>query len=193
MSLINNISEPKDMLLKLIREGNRITFEDDCENIADHFFNFSVTAHSLRDWCIKYLGAELNKKALNKQWDKEPYLAVAKDIANSVKNFGIDYYKPQIQGSENITAGTIEFCEGENISEKFDNVLNDDKYREASSEEKPSFIVRFNDGSDITLNEYVFSTVTFWNDYFIEKSIPRVPSRDIRHLFINRPFWNQFT
>jgi len=50
------------MLLKLIREGNRITFEDEYENISDHFFNFSITAHSLRDWCIKYQGLQSKKK-----------------------------------------------------------------------------------------------------------------------------------
>jgi hypothetical protein len=193
MSLINNISEPKDMLLKLIREGNRINFEDDYENISDHFFNFSVTAHSLRDWCIKYQGLQSNKKVLHTQWDKEPFLAVAKDIANSVKHFGIDYYKPQIQDSEYESTDIIQFCEGENISEKFDNVLSDESFREASSEKRPSYIVKFKDGPDITLNEYVFKTVTFWNEYFIKESIPIDPSRDIRHLFINRSFWNQFT
>jgi hypothetical protein len=193
MSLINNISEPKDMLLKLIREGNRINFEDDYENISDHFFNFSVTAHSLRDWCIKYQGLQSNKKVLHTQWDKEPFLAVAKDIANSVKHFGIDYYKPQIQDSEYESTDIIQFCEGENISEKFDNVLSDESFREASSEKRLSYIVKFKDGPDITLNEYVFKTVTFWNEYFIKESIPIDPSRDIRHLFINRSFWNQFT
>jgi len=193
MSLINNISEPKDMLLKLIREGNRIIFEDDYENISDHFFNFSVTAHSLRDWCIKYQGLQSNKKALHTKWDNEPFLAVAKDIANSVKHFGVDFYTPQIQNSEYGSTDIIQFCEGENISEKFDKILSDDSFREVSSEERPSYIVKFKDGPDITLNDYVFNTVTFWNEYFINESIPIDPSRDIRHLFINRSFWNKFT
>ena len=50
MSFIQEIVEPKDMLLKLIREGNRINFEECTEDLTDHFFNFSVTV----TWSTKF-------------------------------------------------------------------------------------------------------------------------------------------
>jgi hypothetical protein len=193
MSFIQNISEPKDMLLKLIREGNRVTFEDDAENIADHFFNFSVTAHSIRDWCIKYKDLQAQKKTLNQKWDKEPFLAVAKDIANSVKHFGIDLYKPQLKDSEMKNSSVVEFCVGENITDKLQKSVDDKEFRESEGKEKPSYIVLFDDGSEITLNDYIFKTVNFWINYFDQNSIPRNESVNTTHLFINRPFWHKFT
>lgn len=193
MSFIQNISEPKDMLLKLIREGNRVTFEDDSENIADHFFNFSVTAHSIRDWCIKYQDVQAQKKKLNQTWDKEPFLAVAKDIANSVKHFGIDLYKPQLKDSVMKSSSVVEFCTGENITDKLQKSVDDKEFRESESKDKPSYIVRFDDGSEITLNDYIFKTVNFWINYFDQNSIPRNKSVNATHLFVNRLFWHQFT
>ncbi|EOG7656582.1 hypothetical protein ACLMNU_003489, partial [Vibrio cholerae] len=193
MSFIQNISEPKDMLLKLIREGNRIVFEEDPENLTDHFFNFSVTAHSVRDWCIKYKGQQALKKKLHQEWDKQPFLVIAKDIANSVKHFGIDLYKPQLKESEVQTANTVEFCVGENIPEKLRKAVEVKSFRESESKAKPSYIVRFEDGTEVTLNDYVFKTVTFWVNYFDQNSIPRERSVSTTHLYVNRPFWKQFT
>ncbi|NAW61091.1 hypothetical protein CAG58_03820 [Vibrio sp. V31_P5A7T61] len=193
MSFIQSISEPKDMLLKLIREGNRITFEEDPENLTDHFFNFSVTAHSIRDWCIKYQGQQAIKKKLDQQWDKEPFLAIAKDIANSVKHFGIDRYQPQLKESETQTTNIVEFCVGENISEKLQKAVNDKEFRESEGQDKPSYLVRFEDGTEMTLTYYVLKTVTFWVSYFDQNSIPREQSVGYKHLYVNRPFWQQFT
>jgi hypothetical protein len=193
MSFIQNISEPKDMLLKLIREGNRITFEEEPENLTDHFFNFSVTAHSIRDWCIKYQGQQAIKKKLNQQWDKQAFLAIAKDVANSVKHFGIDQYQPQLKESEVQKANIVEFCVGENISEKLQKAVKDKDFRKSEGKAKPSYLVRFEDGTEVTLNDYVFKTVTFWVNYFDQNSIPREQSVSAMHLYVNRPFWQQFT
>ncbi|MDO6707949.1 hypothetical protein [Photobacterium sp. 1_MG-2023] len=193
MSFIQRISEPKDMLLKLIREGNRITFEEEPENITDHFFNFSVTAHSIRDWCINYQGQQAKKKKLNQQWDKELYLAIAKDIANSVKHFGIELYQPKLKESETQTANIVEFCVGENIPEKLQKAVNDKEFRESEGQARPSYLVRFEDGTEMTLTDYVFKTVTFWVSYFDQNSIPREQSVESTHLYINRPFWQKIT
>ncbi|MGI2141632.1 hypothetical protein [Shewanella baltica] len=192
MSFIQSISEPKDMLLKLIREGNRITFEEEPENLTDHFFNFSVTAHSIRDWCIKYQNQQATKKTLNQQWDKQPFLVIAKDIANSVKHFGIDLYQPKLKESEAQKANVVNFCVGENIPEKLQKAVNDKTFRESEGQAKPSYLVRFEDGTEVTLNDYVLKTVTFWVSYFDQNSIPREQSVSATHLYINRSFWSQF-
>lgn len=189
MSLIQNIAQPKDMLIKLIREGNRITFEEEPENLTDHFFNFSVTAHSIRDWCIKYQGKQAIKKKLNQHWDEQPFLAIAKDIANSVKHFGIDFYQPQLKESEATKVSIVQFCVGENIPEKLNKALNDQNLRESNGKANPSYLVRFEDGTEVTLSDYVFKTVTFWVNYFDQNSIPREQSVSAMHLYLNRTFW----
>nr|MBF0684875.1 hypothetical protein [Pseudomonas sp.] len=130
MSFISGINEPKDMLLKLVREGNRVNFEEDSENVMDHFFNFSVTAHSLRDWCINYLSQQSNKKQLNQIWDNEKYLVIAKDIANSVKHFKITMYTPNLAGTSSSSTQGVAFYSNENITEKMEKSQQSTEYRE---------------------------------------------------------------
>ena len=193
MSFIKGIVEPKDMLVKLIREGSRINFEECSENLTDHFFNFSVTAHSIRDWCIKFQGLKAQKKQLDQQWDKEPFLVTAKDIANSVKHFGISKYTPKLKSSEIKTSSTVEFCVGEDNPEKLQKALDNSGFRESESKEKPSYIVNFEDGTEITLNDYVFKTVNYWLTYFDDHSIPKDPAINVRHIYVNRLFWHKYT
>lgn len=183
--MIQNILEPKDMLLKLIREGNRIMFEENPENLTDHFFNFSVTAHSIRDWCIKFQSPRLSKQKLNREWDKKPFLAIAKDIANSVKHFGIDYYTPKLKGSEAQTAGFIDISSAEEIAK----LLSDQDYRESQSRPRPSYLVLFEDGEECSLNSYVQETVVFWLRYFDQYEIPREQAVDDKNLYIHRLKW----
>ncbi|SBS29256.1 hypothetical protein MSP8886_01493 [Marinomonas spartinae] len=188
MSFISGINEPKDMLLKLVREGNRVNFEQNAEDVMDHFFNFSVTAHALRDWCINYLSQHQNKKQLNKIWDNEKHLVIAKDIANSVKHFKITMYTPDVKEASSSTAQSITFFSNENIEEKMEKAQKSKEYRESQTQESPSFIVTFTDGETEKLTDYVLKTIKFWVDYFDRNSIPRY-TIDQNNIFLNRHFW----
>lgn len=91
MSAITIYKEPQDILFKLLREGRRAWYAEVDQDKCDHFYNFCVTAHSLRDWCIKYLG--LSGSALNDfhtEMNTIKYFAECRDIANSSKHFGLD-------------------------------------------------------------------------------------------------------
>ncbi|MCW4629791.1 MULTISPECIES: hypothetical protein [Marinomonas] len=192
MSFISGINEPKDMLLKLVREGNRVNFEDNPENLMDHFFNFSVTAHSLRDWCINYLSLQENKKQLNEAWDNEKYLVIAKDIANSVKHFKITMYTPDVKGTSSSIIQGVVFYSTENIPAKMEKARQSAEYRESRTEESPSFIVTFTDGTTENLTDYVFKTVKYWVGYFDSHGIPRHVV-DHHSIFLNRLCWNLIT
>jgi len=190
LSFVNGVDEPKDMLLKLIREGNRIIFENDPAELADHFFNFSVTAHSLRDWCLKFQNIQSQKKQANEAWDEYPYLVVAKDIANSVKHFGIDLYTPSLAGSAESSTDFVEFLHGEDIPEKMERAQ-EEEFRRSVSQPRPSFLISFSDGSSIDLTDYAFKTVNYWVTYFDEKKIPRDLRYDSKHIYTNRIFWHR--
>lgn len=193
MSFLHGINDPKDMLLKLIREANRINFESEGENIKDHFFNFSVTAHSLRDWCFKYQRLESSKKQMNMTWDNEPFLVVAKDIANSVKHFGISLYTPNIAGSAQKNTMHVVLRTGSNLAEDIEKAKIDPDFRDENSEESPSYKIYFTDGSTISLNDYIFKTVLYWIGYFDSNGIPRDNKVDQRHIYVNRRIWHKFT
>lgn len=80
---------PCDLLAKLLREGRRVNFSGPSpDDVYDHLFNFCVTAHSLRDWCIKYLGLTAKaKEDFGSRCNQSAYLQYARDIANSSKHF----------------------------------------------------------------------------------------------------------
>ena len=89
MPIFKGYETPCDLLAKLLREGRRANFSGPGpDDIYDHLFNFCVTAHSLRDWCIKYL--DLTAKAkddFGSRCNQSVYLEYARDIANSSKHF----------------------------------------------------------------------------------------------------------
>ncbi|WP_397471236.1 hypothetical protein [Rheinheimera sp.] len=89
MPIFKGYETPCDLLAKLLREGRRVNFSGPGpDDIYDHLFNFCVTAHSLRDWCIKYLGLTAKaKEDFGSRCNKSVYLEYAKDIANSSKHF----------------------------------------------------------------------------------------------------------
>lgn len=188
MSFINGITQPKDVLLKLVREGNRINFEGNQIDLADHFFNFSVTAHSLRDWCIKYTSQEKYKKQLHEKWNQEQCLLIARDIANSVKHFTIDRYTPDLSGSLVSSTQGIAFYSRENILEKMEAVQQSTEYRDSQTETSPSFIITFTNGDTENLTDYAFNTIKYWEKYFDDNHIPRYPI-DCSFIFLNRACW----
>ncbi len=57
--------------------------------LPDHFFNFCVTAHALRDWIKKIpdFPADLN---IHEKCNKFPELEACRDIANSNKHFNFE-------------------------------------------------------------------------------------------------------
>lgn len=88
MSTISTYKEPKDVLFKLLREGWRTWIADNFVEKSDHFFNYCITAHSLRDWCIKYFtlsGEDVTK--FHTEINLIDYMAESRDIANSSKHF----------------------------------------------------------------------------------------------------------
>jgi hypothetical protein len=73
---------------KLEREAYRAYHSVDLVHKLDHFFNFCVTAHSLRDFFFesKGLNTAAAKDPYHQRWNADPALVAAADIANSSKH-----------------------------------------------------------------------------------------------------------
>lgn len=177
MSKITGLDRPNDLLIKLLREGSRLRFETDDNNRIDHFFNFSVTAESLRDWCAEALclnssknGVKNLKKTIDKSCNEIPALLVARDIANSVKHFNIRKYEPEVENAKSSVSKQV-VLEFRNESNAIDIAL--DKLGKERTREVPSFEIVFNDGSDMGLDKYIMDTVLFWFDFFDKHAIYR--------------------
>lgn len=91
MSVLSTYKQPQDLVFKLLREGRRTWLASDPQNKCDHFFNYCVTAHALRDWCAKHLQlSEADKSAFHEEMNSIKYFPECRDIANSSKHFGLD-------------------------------------------------------------------------------------------------------
>jgi hypothetical protein len=90
MSILHSYKEPKDMLYKLLRDGKKSHFAKSPEELCDNLFNFCVTGHSIRDWCIKYLNLDdTAKRQFHEKCNKDKHLKYCRDIANASKHFSL--------------------------------------------------------------------------------------------------------
>ena len=89
MALAPQLNSPVALLHKLERESYRAYHAESLVAKSDHFFNFCVTAASMRDYCLEYLGKLEHKdqQPFHELWDQYPTLVAAKEIANSAKHF----------------------------------------------------------------------------------------------------------
>ena len=160
MSLIDIFSEPQDVLRKVAYEGNLLLWLDDSQWLAYTLFNFCVTAHSLRDWCLKYLCIqEASKEIYHKSWNQIPSLVVTRDIANSTKHFGLK----KTSSIDNAHSSMIDLVPIYS-EEDFDNPI--------KPLCRPSYEVSFADGSSMQLFELVRVTYKSWLKFFQDNGIP---------------------
>ena len=89
MPLTARLGSPLALFRKMEREAYRAFHAKTPLHKADHFFNFCVTAASMRDYVLEYLGkvVRADKKPYFHSWAKIPALVAAAEIANSSKHF----------------------------------------------------------------------------------------------------------
>jgi hypothetical protein len=89
MPLTARLTSPLALYRKLEREAYRAFHAKTPLHKADHFFNFCVTAASMRDYTLEHLGKLLRsqQQPYYQQWANEPTLVAAAEIANSAKHF----------------------------------------------------------------------------------------------------------
>tara|TARA_Y100000296_G_C5072624_1_gene205716 strand:- start:58 stop:639 length:582 start_codon:yes stop_codon:yes gene_type:complete len=189
MSLLQSANEPGDLLKKLFREANGIVYEYNQERLSDLVVNFSVTANSMRDWCIKYLNQESDKKNLVLTWDSIPCLKAAKDIANANKHFTITMYTPTVANVNKSASSIIEFRSNQDIAKELESAKNSEEKRNEMSIETPSYEINFTDGSSLSLYEFYSGCIREWLSYFDTNGIPRNPNLNSSLIYWHRSQW----
>ena len=102
---------------KVLRESYRTWHARDFVHRADHFYNFCITAHSLRDYFLAHKGwgkrcSESQRQ--HEEWNSNEVLRAVGEIANSAKHF-ILYRPPQTKATEATTSAAVDvyFNDGE--------------------------------------------------------------------------------
>lgn len=89
MPLSARQSSPLALYRKLEREAYRAFHAKAPAHKADHFFNFCVTAASMRDYAFEHLNlvTAAQKQPYYDAWCRIPALVAAAEVANSSKHF----------------------------------------------------------------------------------------------------------
>lgn len=89
MPLTAKLTSPLVLFRKLERESYRAYHAESPLHKADHFFNFCVTASSMRDYTLEHFGIveHVQKRPYYDEWSKIPALVAVAEIANTSKHF----------------------------------------------------------------------------------------------------------
>ena len=89
MPLTAKLTSPLALFRKLERESYRAYHAKSPLHKADHFFNFCVTASSMRDYTLEHLGmvTQSQQQPYHDEWSKIPALVATAEIANTSKHF----------------------------------------------------------------------------------------------------------
>ncbi|MDW5419269.1 hypothetical protein R6242_22100 [Iodobacter sp. CM08] len=101
-------------------------------------------------------------------------------------------YTPNLTGTSPSTTQNIVFYSNENISEKIEKAEKSTEYRESKTQESPSFLITFADGTTENLTDYIIETTKHWVKYFDTNGIPRYMV-DEKGIFLNRLDWHLIT
>jgi len=110
MNLTPTLNNPKDLYEKMVREGSRAVMTVNNTSRVDHFYNFCISALSLRDHVYEYLEITdpQEKLLLRKKWGCSEVVQAAHDIANSAKHFILRDPRTNIERKTNTKRVTIE-------------------------------------------------------------------------------------
>jgi hypothetical protein len=89
LAITPTLATVEALFRKLERESYRAYHAHSKIHKADHFFNFCVTAHGMRDYLLEHLGkvTPQDKTPFYKQWEANSILVAVSEIANSSKHF----------------------------------------------------------------------------------------------------------
>ena len=144
---------------KLEREFVRAFHHKNLVHKSDHFYNFCVTAHSMRDHFLERLGKvdRSDRAPYINAWDLEPCIVAVMDIANTVKHYQLRTKKglPKSPRAKRVSDGKTTL---------FDVFLTSDgtpTFRKRSN--VPTIIITLEDGGRLEMYEFMESVRSYWN------------------------------
>ena len=158
MKLLFKFQSPKELLHKIERDKKRVfnaLQNKKTTEICDSFFDFVLTAHSLRDWLRKY--KKVTKKEINDICDNYSELEVCRDIANANKHFGLNQDSEKIKKTFSVFVGS---------SPMFEIYENDLGKLLRVKKDYPDILIINENGSIMGLWEFMENVTKSWNQIF---------------------------
>lgn len=155
--IIQNLSDPLQVLHKLEREIYRTFHNHNYVHKSDHFYNFCITASSLRDYVLHYLKkkTEQEKQPYYLKWSKVSCLIAVRDIANISKHFVLKY-KQKTKAVKKSNSNVISIFIDSNG--KIKNI----------KENVPDYKIIWEDGRESHLYKFTQEVIDFWKKYLAD-------------------------
>lgn len=161
MALAPRLDSPAALLRKLEREGYRAFHAKTPLQKSDHFYNFCVTASSMRDYCHEHSGrvTKQQRKPQEQVWWQDPLLVATFEIANSAKHFEL----------RDLSTGKTRSANTRTVRTKKSTFV--DIYVSASGEhravqvQKPETWITLSDGSRHELYAFTDGVLTYWRTH----------------------------
>ena len=177
MALASRLHSPSALYRKLEREAYRSYHATTPLAKSDHFYNFCITASSMRDYCHEQAGRATNdqRKAEEQVWWAQPLLAATFEVANSTKHFVLRNAKtgmPRTPKTRSVRLGPAKFADIY--------VNNEGKYR-AVVVQRTEVRITLSDGKRYELYKFTGKVLAYWRSY-LEASGFRIRSQSAGQL-----------
>ena len=158
MALTPKLDSLAKLFEKLERELVRAFHHKNPTHKADHFYNFCITAHSLRDYLLEHLGklASADTQPLHEAWSKSAVLVAVGEIANTAKHFQLRKHDKSLKllKTEGVRSGRTTIAEvyvndrGQFLVKKRSNVS--------------TYVVKVEGGKNFELYAFMDEVVKYW-------------------------------
>jgi hypothetical protein len=167
MALTPTLGSLEALYRKLERELYRAFHHRNRIHKADHFFNFCVTAHSLRDYYLERVGKSkpADRQPFEQQWSLEPLLVAVAEIANSAKHFTLRdrrTHAPRTPTTKRVGLKTAQFV---------DLYVNAEGEVKAVRVQAPDVAVTVASGASYDLYTFMSGVLQYWRMFLSNNGI----------------------
>jgi hypothetical protein len=159
--LTPTLHQPSDLFKKMLREQHRAFHAAHEVHVADHVYNFCITAIALRDHMLISLGMErLEQEKFHQLWSEDPARVACREIANTAKHAVLKRGKPRTRAAILSTTSVA------NIYRRSDGSL------VTRIEARPDFFVSLEDSTSVDLLQLTDAVISFWKEFYAQRSLP---------------------
>ena len=159
MALTPRLDSVEALVQKLERELVRAFHHRNQTHKADHFYNFCITAHSLKDYFLERIGKadRTSRQRFETVWAANRFLVAVADIANSAKHFQLRDRRtgaPKVAKTRSVKRGAYS---GVDIY-----LDAEGNFHSVKRVGIPTITVTLEDGMKFELYEFMDTVVKYW-------------------------------
>jgi len=166
------LSNPLEIMHKMEREAHRAFHQRHIVHKADHFYNFCITALSMKDSILNYLCKNIppEQQPYYDEWNNQPCLVAVKEIANTAKHMFLTAVNKKTKMKEIKAPKTKKVIPS---STCVVNCYEDDQGNFYNEYDKdfPDYKVVLGSGEELGLHEFTKTVMDYWRNYLSHSGI----------------------